>query len=249
MKLGAFEFRPGWVPTLVTLPLLAFLVGLGMWQLDRAEQKRSLLEQWQDRRDDPPAALEAVLAGEAKRFSRVVARGRFDGEHQFLLDNRIRDNRPGFHVLTPLKLAEGEGAILVNRGWAPMGKGRSDLPELPVPEGPVQVVGGLAPPPQTGIRMGPPDPGKGNWPKVVQHVDPERVSRQLGYPVRSRVIRLDPSAPGGFERDWGKPVPFGPKRHLGYAFQWFALAATLLVIYGAVNTKRRKSTDGIPHGE
>lgn len=249
MKLGAFDFRPGWLPTLVTLPLLAFLVGLGLWQLDRAEQKRSLLDQWQERREAPPKALASVLAGEAERFTRVAVRGRYDGEHQFLLDNRIRESRPGFHVLTPLKLANGDGAILVNRGWVPMGQGRSDLPELPVPEGPVRIVGGLAPPPQTGMRMGAADPGGQGWPKIVQHMDPQRVSGQLGYPVPAQVVRLDPGAPGGFEREWGAPVPFGPQRHLGYAVQWFALAVTLLVIYMAVNTKRRKRADGIPHGE
>lgn len=249
MKLGAFDFRPGWFPTLATLVLLVFLVGLGQWQLDRAEQKRSLLEQWQEHREAPPKALESVLAGEAERFTRVEVRGRYDGEHQFLLDNRIRDSRPGFHVLTPLKLADDTGAILVNRGWVPMGKGRSDLPELPVPNGPVRVVGGLAPSPQTGMRLGAADRGQQGWPKIVQHVEPERVSGQLGYPVRAQVIQLDPETPGGFERGWGAPVPFGPERHLGYAVQWFALAVTLLVIYVVVNTKRRKRADGIPHGE
>ncbi|MEF8794552.1 SURF1 family protein [Thiohalorhabdus sp.] len=249
MRLGAYDFRPGGLPTLITLVLLAFLIGLGVWQLDRAEQKRSLLAQWQQRRDAPPQALESVLSGNAERFTRVVARGKFDDDHQFLLDNRIQNNRPGFHVLTPLKLANGDGAILVNRGWVPMGEGRSDLPEVPAPEGAVRVVGGLASSPQTGIRMGPADRGDQSWPKIVQHVEPKRIRKQLGYPVRSQVIRLDPDASGGFQRDWGASVPFGPERHLGYAFQWFALAATLLVIYVAVNIKRRKDKHGIPHGE
>ncbi|HKJ71218.1 MAG TPA: SURF1 family protein [Gammaproteobacteria bacterium] len=244
MRLGSFELRPGWLPTLVTVVLLAFLSGLGVWQLERAQTKRELLAQWRHQKDAAPRPLAKVLAGKAPRFTPVTARGRFDGGHQFLLDNRIRGNRPGFEVLTPLRLAGG-GAILVNRGWVPMGRGRSDLPEVPVPEGPVEITGHLAPPPSTGIRLGAADPGRGRWPKIIQYMDAERMAGQVGYPVKARVIRLDPSAGPGFDRDWGPPVRFGPERHEGYAAQWFALAVALLVIYIAVNTKRRANADGV----
>lgn len=249
MRLGAVEFRPGALPTLVTVVLFAGLVGLGLWQLSRAEQKEALLAQWQARRDGPPQPLAKVLAGEAARFTPVAASGRFDPSHQFLLDNRIRNQRAGFHVLTPLRLAGSERAILVNRGWVPMGDGRSDLPEIPAPKGPVRITGSLAPPPQTGIRLGAPDPGQGRWPKVIQHMEPARVGEQLAYPVASRVIRLDPGSPHGFERDWGPPVRFGPDRHIGYAVQWFALAAALLVIYLVVNCKREEHPDGAVHSD
>jgi surfeit locus 1 family protein len=244
MRFGAYEFRPGWVPTGATLVLLALLIGLGVWQLQRAELKRELLEQWQQRRTADPVPLAEALDGGAPRFTPVAARGRFDGERQFLLDNRIRNNRPGFHVLTPLKLAGSDAAILVNRGWVAMGEGRGDLPELPIPQGPVRITGSLAPPPQTGIRLGAPDSGRDDWPKVVQYMVPERMADQLGYPVKPRVIRLDPEAPAGFERDWGAPVPFGPERHIGYAVQWFGLAIALLVIYLVVNIKRRTPAHG-----
>lgn len=244
MRFGAFEFRPGWVPTGVTAVLLALLSGLGVWQLERAEVKRSLLDQWQKRRTADPVPLAQALDGGAPRFTPVAAKGRFDGKHQYLLDNRIRNNRPGFHVLTPLKLAGSEAAILVNRGWVAMGEGRSDLPELPVPEGTVRITGSLAPPPQTGIRLGAPDAGQASWPRVVQYMVPERMTEQLGYPVKAQVVRLDAKAPGGFERDWGAPVPFGPERHLGYAVHWFGLAIALLVIYLVVNFKRRTPAHG-----
>ena len=100
-------------------------------------------------------------------------------------------------------------------------------------------------PPETGIRLGPADTGEA-WPRVVQYVVPDRVSEQLGYPVLDRVIRLGPEAPGALPRDWGEqpPVPFGPQRHVGYAVQWFALAATLLVIFVVVNWRRKGGARG-----
>lgn len=244
MHLGNLEFRPGRLPTAVTLVLLGVLTGLGLWQLERAPEKRALLEQWRARREAPPRSLDRVLAGKPAPFTPVEAVGRYDGEHQFLLDNQIRNQRPGFHVLTPLRIAGSDRSILVNRGWVPMGQGRSDLPELPVPGERVRVTGVLAPPPQAGIRLGAPDPGRQRWPKVIQYMVPERMADQVGYPVAKRVIRLSPEAAHGFDRNWEVPVPFGPERHVGYAVQWFALAVVLLGIYLAVNTKRRTPSDG-----
>lgn len=249
MRIGAFEFRPGWLPTLVTAALLPFLVALGLWQLDRAQQKAGLLDQWRSRQDAPPRPLAEVLAGEAARFTPVAAEGRFDEAHQFLVDNKIREQRPGYHVLTPLRIPGAERAVLVNRGWVPLGEGRADLPALPAPDDPVRVTGTLAPPPRAGIRLGPADPGQGRWPKVIQYMDRKRMGEQLGYPVAGRVIRLAAASPHGFKREWGSPVPFGPQRHVGYAVQWFALAAALLIIYLVVNTKRRVQPHGVVHDD
>jgi len=43
-------------------------------------------------------------------------------------------------------------------------------------------------------------------------------------------VLLDPAAPDGYRRNW-RPSDFGPERHIGYAFQWFALAVTLVILY------------------
>ena len=238
MRIGPFELRPRRLPMLMTLVLVPALVGLGVWQLQRAEEKRVLQAQWQRQRDMAPRPLAEVLRGQAPRFAPVVAQGRFDTGHQFLLDNQIRSHRPGYQVLTPLRLQGSERAILVNRGWIPMGDGRRDLPRIPTPEGSVRVTGYLVDPPQAGLRLGPADPGKGRWPKVVQYLAPQRASRQLGYPVVARAVRLAEGAPHGFPRDWNAPLPVGPARHTGYALQWFGLGVAVLVIFLAVNLRR-----------
>ncbi|MFA9459334.1 SURF1 family protein [Thiohalorhabdus sp. Cl-TMA] len=244
MRLGPYEFRPRLLPALVTLALLPALLALGFWQLDRAEQKRALLAQWEAGKRAAPSALSELGATGSKdadtRFRRVRAKGQYDQAHQFLLDNQIREGRAGFQVLTPLRLAGREKAVLINRGWVPMGASRRDLPDLPAPEGEQQLRGILTDPPSVGIRLGEADTGGNDWPKVVQYVAPERIQKQLGYPVMERVIQLGRNQPHGFERDWEAPVHFGPQRHVGYAVQWFGLAAALLAIFLVVNTKRSK---------
>ena len=95
------RFRPGVLPSLLVLALLAVLIGLGVWQLQRAQEKRELLAR---------EALQAVAAplgvAEVERlgdpaFRPVRLTGRFDAAHSLLLDNRQRGGRPGVELLQP----------------------------------------------------------------------------------------------------------------------------------------------------
>lgn len=244
MRLANPSTRRWWLAASLVLCLFAVLLGLGFWQLQRAEEKRILLETWRASRNTEARPLQMGLEGKGPRFQRVRVTGRYDAAHQYLLDNRIQENRLGYEVLTPLRIAGSGEVILVNRGWLPAGRSREDLPRIPTPDGAVEVTGHLVGPPQTGLRLGPPDPGRGRWPKVIQYLKPSRVSEQLGSPVVSRVIQLDPEADHGFRRDWGAPVSFGPERHIGYAVQWFALAGTLLVLFVVLSVRGRSSGGG-----
>lgn len=232
------HFRPHSIPTVVTLLLLALLLGLGFWQLDRAQQKRDLLAAFARRSEAPAVVLSALdPADPDNRYRRVVVRGHYDDAHQILLDNQIHGGRPGYHVYTPLLTAEPRAAILVNRGWVPLGESRAERPSLPVVEAAVTVHGRLAQPANPGIRLGDAlaDPG---WPKVVPYIDYPILGKVLGYPLSPAVVLLDPDAPAGFVRDWHPAFGgFGPQRHVGYAVQWFALAITLVVIYVIVNLR------------
>ena len=56
---GIVRFTPSLIPSTVTLMLLSLLLGLGLWQLDRASQKQTLLNAFQERVELPPVALSA----------------------------------------------------------------------------------------------------------------------------------------------------------------------------------------------
>ncbi len=243
MRLGNRVFRPGWMPALATLLLLPVLVALGLWQLDRARQKAELQAAFAEHLDRPPVPLADLnVADPASRYRRIIASGQYDGTHQVLLDNQVRDGQPGYHVLTPLRLAEG-GAILVNRGWLAVGESRQVLPNLATPEGPVTVSGWLGQPANPGLRLN--ENGEASrWPRVVPYVDYERLAARLGYPLQPALILLEPEAPYGYERDWQPRFGgFGPERHRGYAVQWFALAAALVILYVAAHARRPTSSE------
>lgn len=238
MRVGPYDFRPRIVPTLATLLLFPFLIGLGVWQLDRAAEKREIIAAYARAERQPPVTLEAMLAHpKALRFRRVTVAGVLDARHQFLLDNQFQGPDVGFDVLTPLHMQGTRHRILIDRGWVPLGRSRRDLPPLPVPARAVTLAGWLVPPPQAPLLLGPAEAPGGGWPRIVETVDIHHLERDLGYPLLPYVVRLDPGQPYGFVRKW-KLVAFGPERHIGYAVQWFALAATLLAIYIGVNTRR-----------
>src|SRR4029077_12719480 len=91
----------------------------------------------------PPLELTAASAdvAAALRFRPVRARGEFDAGQQILIDNKVHAGRPGFDVVTPLKIAGGDRYVLVDRGWIALGTRRSELPQVPPPAGEIRVEG------------------------------------------------------------------------------------------------------------
>lgn len=246
MRLGRYSFSPGLVPTLVTAALLPLLAGLGVWQLGRAEEKRSIEQTVARQVQAPPLEIDAErwrlirhsadAAGLAHR--RVVMSGRFQGERQYLLDNRTHDGVAGFQVLTAFKPEGAAGGVLVNRGWIPLGPRRDQPPELPVPAATLRIRatfdGSREPPPLLG-SAGYEQP---QWPKIVQRIELGTISEQLEFPLLPLIALLDPDAPAGFERAWKPYYGISVQRHQAYAFQWFALAIALALIYILVNLRR-----------
>ena len=96
------------------------------------------------------------------------------------------------------------------------------------------------PPPVTGLLLGESGHGKPGWPKVVQSVDLDRMSAALGQPLLPAVLLLDAGHPACFVCDWRPVAGVDADRHRGYAVQWFALAATLVVISAVLLLRGRR---------
>ena len=140
----------------------------------------------------------------------------------------------GYEVLSPLQSRSGLW-VLVNRGWMAAGDDRRELPRIETPQAMVELRGIISLPPGKTLILGEQEaPG---WPKVIERVELTRLSQQLGRELQPVVILLAPASPYGFAREW-QVTPMGAQRHLAYAFQWFSLAAVLLIVYLVVNTRR-----------
>ena len=220
-------FRPGWLPSLLVLALLPALCALGGWQLQRAAEKRALLAAAASASAAPPLAVAELERLDAPAFRRVRLQGRFDAAHSLLLDNRQRGGRPGVELLQPFLDRPSGRWLLVNRGWLPWPDRRTP-PAFATPDGELSLLASVYRPPGAAFLLGDGAPGTG-WPRLVNAVDGTLLWRELGRAGPAVELRLAPG-PASYLGDWPL-ASIGPERHLGYAVQWFALAATLLGLY------------------
>jgi surfeit locus 1 family protein len=232
LNVRRLRFAPRPFATTATVVAVLVFAALGQWQLNRAAEKRALAV---DFASVGPALVLPADSRELPRYQRVTARGQYDAAHQFLLDNRIHRGLAGVEILTPLLLESG-GTVLVNRGWQPFGATRQALPDVAVSPETRTIAGRLDELPQPGLVLDAP-PASG-WPRLVSYPTADQIESMLGRDLQPRIILLDAAAADGFVRDWSLPGAT-PDRHLGYAVQWFAFAATAVAIWIAISLRRR----------
>lgn len=224
-----------WRTTLFTLLLLPLLVGLGCWQLQRAEEKALLLAAWEERQSQPPVPLGQLWDGNAESLAYLPVKvsGVFIEDKYFLLDNRIQGGRFGYEVLGILQLDGGTGLVLVNRGWLPADPARLELPIVPVAGGRIELTGHVYVAPGAPYLLAEQQLGSG-WPKLLQAVEMEKLGGLLekigGGRVFPYTIRIDGGQPGALTADW-QVVNVSPEKHGAYAAQWFTMAAVLLIFF------------------
>lgn len=215
--------------TLFVVVMLPLVCGLGLWQLERAEEKAV----YQDRYFDRLGMLPQAPPEQPRQadFQRVRLHGHYLPGRDFLVDNQVRNGRSGYWVVSVFAGHDGR-AWLVNRGWLAAPASRDRLPAIPTPSGEQTLVGVIWP--DTGlVPLLAADPWGEQWPKRVQRLDVSRMAATADSVVPVEV-RLEPGQPGVFH-----PAPvdvdFSPRIHQGYAVQWFALAVALVagyLIYG-----------------
>lgn len=236
--------RRWWWVTLLVLVLMGVLARLGIWQLDRLEQRREYNR-----------ALEAALAAapvdlttdslpaepSSLKDKSVIATGTYDFDNQLVLTVQNWGGRAGVHLVTPLVLPGGDRAVLVDRGWIPEREnnpaGRAKYNE----NGEIAVEGAAA------LSQTLPN-GRSSVPEEPQtewyRVDIAAIARQMPYELLPIYVL---QAPEGNEQ-----LPFrsepeidlseGP--HLSYALQWFIFSLGLGIAY--VVYVRKSMKEGEP---
>ncbi len=237
MQFGDLVFRFRWVPTLLLAAPIPLFVALGLWQLDRADQKRALTETLAARAELPPVRLEGLVAdADALRYRAIEAVGRYVPEHQVLIEGRREGSKTGFHVITPLRLEGFGDLLLVNRGWIPSQPNGEPTP-APVPEGVLRVAGEADVPSHPALVLdGGGDAAKA-WGARWPYLTVDLFAATVDLPVQPVVMLLSSEDPGGFVRHWTRQVP-NVGMHLGYAGQWFGFALIALVLYLRLSFER-----------
>jgi surfeit locus 1 family protein len=221
------------VPLIAFLCLLPVLLALGVWQLNRAEEKRALLQLQAQRQNTGMQTLSADTPDSSENllYQAIQATGQYDSKHQYLLDNQVNKGRAGYFVLTPFRLKAANKAVLVNRGWIPLGYSRMELPDVRVDDNEITIAGRIDRFPRVGFKLAGAEIPADDWPAVVQVIDIDVLKKQLAYPLFSFQVELDKQSANGFVREWQVPATMTPEKHLAYAVQWFLLAITLTVLF------------------
>jgi surfeit locus 1 family protein len=219
-----------WVMTVATLAMVALTFSLGQWQLSRADYKLKLTQALTARGQEPPLNASALIGSSdlpAKLHRRVALQGEWLSAHTVYLDNRPMQGRTGFWVLTPLRLAGSSRVILVQRGWVPRDfADRSRLVPVLTPEGTAQVLGRMALSPGKLYEFKGEELGR-----IRQNLDLDAFRTETGLDLLSALVVQTGSPSEGLQRQWDAPNT-GVDKHHGYAFQWFALSALLVGLYG-----------------
>jgi surfeit locus 1 family protein len=209
--------------------LIPLFCGLGIWQLERAEQKRQLTVSQEARRKLPPRSLNQDVPESSKlAFRSVTAKGHYMADKTVLIENRKHRGQSGFHVITPLQLEGSKHIVLVNRGWV----SRKQLTNGQLPDTPIglQLVSGditIPEPPALELALETSkDQQTPHWPYLTV----EQYAQWSGMEILPFAILQSPDDQSGFVRKWPRPQ-FSDTMHIGYAIQWFAFALITLLIW------------------
>jgi surfeit locus 1 family protein len=241
-----FTFRFRWIPFLAALLAASLGVSLGQWQMRRAAEKEGIETRLAQREAAPETVLQPGDSNAADlEYRKLVAKGEFIGQWAVYLDNRPYKGGPGFYLAMPLKIAGSDSHILVLRGWIPRNTAdRARLPTVPVPPPPVVLHGTVRITAGHVLQLGSEPalrPGS-----IVQNLDVAQFASASGLKMLPFILEQTSDTADGLVRDWPRPSS-GVDKHYGYAFQWFALAATALIFFIATGLRRGNGKDATAH--
>jgi len=217
------KFKKEFIHRVLYLCLLGgiffLLMGLGFWQIHRAEEKKNILQAFAAGQA-MPALYWGVKQSEPPPFARVKVKGRVVPTI-FYLDNQFSKHRVGYRVIIPLVVSGGK-VLLVDMGWYPANPNRKQLPDIKVQS--LRIWQGTVYFPKLSkVELGSFIDQKQGHRIVVETMDTQKIAEILHLETYPWVLRTEGS-------EWSV-VSVTPERHYAYASQWFLMAVVVLIIF------------------
>ncbi|MFD1580065.1 SURF1 family cytochrome oxidase biogenesis protein [Ramlibacter ginsenosidimutans] len=203
---------------------------LGFWQWERGHQRTAVRQAIEAQAHSATVGARELLAvpgGDTRLVNRpVVLTGEWLPDRTIYLDNRQMNAVPGFYVVTPLRIAGSQAVVLVQRGWVQRNfEARTSLPAIQTPTGTVEVHGLLAPPPAKLYAFTTEETGP-----IRQNLDLGAFRLETGLPLLALSVQQTGAPSEGLLRQWPE-AGSGAERNYGYAFQWWAMAGLIAILY------------------
>lgn len=226
---------------------ISLFLSLGFWQLDRAEEKDRIVNLYSERQSLDSEKLDSFLNIDitSTYYKKYKLTGSYINK-TFLIDNKIKNKKPGFNVISLFSLYPTNEIIAVDRGWIEMKGSRKNihknfefLNNQNIDKN-VQEINGYIYPREKSYTIGEISTDE-NWPRLIQALNFEEIMETIdekNFLVSGVVFRLGPDNRFGFDRSW-EIISMSSSKHLAYAFQWFAMAIALIILI-LIFFKRKK---------
>ena len=225
------------LPSILITATFAFLVSLGFWQLERADDKRSIEASIKQANTGSVELIKKEEGLQSKEYYEVRLQGKYLSDKQFIYDNQIVDQVSGYYVLTPYALEGQSKAILINRGFIPWNGRRDKLADIVIGQETREIKVQISKPIKR-MELKPSEVGI-QFPALIQSIDIQDMADRAKVDFSSVIGLLDASASNGFIRKW-EPYTGSIEKHIGYAVQWFLMALVLAIIGIRIAIKQRK---------
>ncbi|MEX1033867.1 MAG: SURF1 family protein [Cellvibrionaceae bacterium] len=234
ITVGKLEFRLNWVVAACVISVVGGLARLGIWQLERAEEKIALQDSYREMRKMAPSAIEHVpLAGREYdaiqlQNRRVTVHGEYLNDKSLFLIYQSYEEQIGFEIMTPVKLVERDEIVLVSRGWTGAATYEALKQSLPAIDGVRELQGQIYVPREAEAAR------KNNietvkWPLLLRHMNTDELQPLFSSPLFPYVVRLNEGQSGVLVRHWPE-VQVDAGRNFSYALQWFSMAIAVAVV-------------------
>ena len=194
-------------------------IWLGIWQIDRSQQKQQLQDEFYQQQQLP--AVNFVEANPSKQYQRINFSGTLDRNRYWLLDNQVEQGRQGYRVIVPFHPStDTTKSILVDWQWVAAPPRREQLPDVSLPDGIQHFSGFIGGASRNPLLEFSSEPIVGEWPQRIISIDEQLMGFMLGTPLHAGVVKI------------GQPVlqlNTSADKHRGYAVQWFSMAVVLLI--------------------
>lgn len=231
------SFTPSLLPTLAALIAVLLTLYLATWQQGRAAEKRALQAEYSARTKAPLVVLSSGLKKIENvsnyRYRLAVARGEWQAANQIFIDNKFNDGGAvGYHVITPLKIADNNSVVLVNRGWIARSASYPVLPAVDTPAGEVEVQGQLTIPSKRFLELTA-NATEGN---VWQNLTIERYQQTMKIDVLPWILLASQISPPSTQLTLQSERPdAGVEKHVEYMLTWYSLALTVVALWVGLN--------------
>ncbi len=244
MKTYKFLFSSKWAGYFaVALVFAVACVALGNWQMSRRNEVVANIAKITANYSGTPVDYQSVAADfnhldPAKEWTQVTMKGTYLTADQRVVRNRPLNGAPGYEVLVPLKLENGD-TVIIDRGWLPIGNREAGHPDVvPQPQaGTVTVV----------ARLRPPEPqlDRGAPAGQIASIELNDYAAGLNYPIKTGAYgQLAAESPAAAVNPVSFPAPsIDEGSHLSYALQWICFGVLAFVGFGYAARMQRRNDE------